>query len=478
MYANSLPPRAVRRGIVLVLVLGMLGLMALIGVTFAVFAGQSLINGRNFAQGVARPQAEALMDYALAQLINDTNNPASAIRGHSLLRDMYGNDSIYRGSNPPANASVETGGVMTQVYDGGLSTLHFRFARPHPLATATPFYNQYQYVTNIPTGGQYYGLDFTRWIVRFPALNSPMGVGNTVSQSFEILADDATGSDATYPGYHIFTLAGNLINPTQDFTYPNAPTPAPFTVTDWTSFIYANPNSNITNAASLASTPAPPYTFTKLYTSLSKELSTDIPANKAGKLTSVSNPFILEGRYMRAFNGPGLTRLANTAADVYPYNLAAYGNFRLNGLDPDAIGMDEDYDACDLENWYLGIQSADGQVVIPSFHRPGILAAADWDLTATPQQRAKILRPRRADHSPLFPQDPSTPDPIGGKLTFDVDNDGDGLTDSVWLDLGYPIQRDPGGKLFKPLFAFMVIGLNGRMPLEYRGEHPVTRHRG
>ena len=35
--------------------------------------------------------------------------------------------------------------------------------------------------------------------------------------------------------------------------------------------------------------------------------------------------------------------------------------------------MDEDYDACDLENWFLAIQSADGQVMIPSFHRPAII---------------------------------------------------------------------------------------------------------
>ncbi len=35
--------------------------------------------------------------------------------------------------------------------------------------------------------------------------------------------------------------------------------------------------------------------------------------------------------------------------------------------------MDEDYDACDLENWFLAIQSADGHVIIPSFHRPGII---------------------------------------------------------------------------------------------------------
>ena len=112
MFASSREARGRRRGIVLVLVLGMLGLLALIGVTFATFAGQSLINGRNFNQGVARPQPEALMDFALAQLINDSNNPLSAIRGHSLLRDMYGNDSVFRGSNPPANSSAELGGVL------------------------------------------------------------------------------------------------------------------------------------------------------------------------------------------------------------------------------------------------------------------------------------------------------------------------------------------------------------------------------
>ncbi len=61
------------------------------------------------------------------------------------------------------------------------------------------------------------------------------------------------------------------------------------------------------------------------------------------------------------------------------------------------------------------------------------------------------------------------PDPATGKITFDVDNDGDGFTDSVWLDLGYPARRDASGRLSKPLFAFLVIGLNGRIPLNTAG---------
>src|SRR5262249_7561178 len=140
-------------------------------------------------------------------------------------------------------------------------------------------------------------------------------------------------------------------------------------------------------------------------------------------------PFVLDGRYRRAFNGPGMTT-------VY----APFANFRINGgiLDgsgvtkpgnPDLIGMDEDYDACDLENWFLAIQSADGSVVVPSFHRPGLLTAADWSANA-PVGSPKILRPRFADGNLAFPD--LVPDP-NGRITFDVDNDGDGVTDAVWL---------------------------------------------
>ena len=44
-------------------------------------------------QSVFQPQDDELMDFALAQLITDTNDIRSAIRGHSLARDMYGNDA-------------------------------------------------------------------------------------------------------------------------------------------------------------------------------------------------------------------------------------------------------------------------------------------------------------------------------------------------------------------------------------------------
>ena len=117
--------------------------------------------------------------------------------------------------------------------------------------------------------------------------------------------------------------------------------------------------------------------------------------------------------------------------------------------------MDEDYDACDLENWFMAIQSADGQVVIPSFHRPAIIRVDpnnnvnDWlrlnqskraAASSGPiRRRESFGRARRMATTPTTFED-LMPDPTG-KINYDVDNDGDGNPDSVWVDLGYPARR-------------------------------------
>ena len=60
------------------------------------------------------------MDFALQQLIADTGDVRSAIRGHSLARDMYGNDATQQ-----------------------------RLPRRQPLQWRPLHYHQY------PTGGQF-----------------------------------------------------------------------------------------------------------------------------------------------------------------------------------------------------------------------------------------------------------------------------------------------------------------------------------
>jgi hypothetical protein len=449
MLASNRHHTRARRGIVLVLVLAMLGLLALIGVTFATFSGQARINARLYAQSVIRPQDDELMDFALQQLITDTADPRSAIRGHSIGRDMFGSDAFNNGYL----AALPITGQALQISKIQRVT-SFPNNQVYVLPSDTPpAAALYDVLTNIPIPANapaMYGFDFTRWIMRISYVGGATATAGApynlsqypVNQTCEILIDDfaanGTATQFSGQGFHAFRIA-------VDATVLNNPT------LGWTVA-----NNNATQQAISAALNA-----------------------------STSVTFALDGRWLHAFNGPGMG------------GNAAFGNFRFNGGilsknplvafpgAPGAVGMDEDYDACDLENWFLAIQSADGQVVIPSFHRPGIIrydpanGVNDWqrinlDNSANPSyffptSASRILRPCWADghDQSTFPD--LYPDSTTGKITYDVDNDGDGATDSVWVDLGYPARRDANGRLYKPLFAFMVIGLNGRIPLNTAG---------
>ena len=199
MTSRAMRAREERRGIVLVLVLAMLGLLALVAVTFATYAGQSKITNRIFMQSLFQPQADELIDFGLAQLITDTNDIRSAIRGHSLARDMYGNDAT---GNAILSYSPTTG-------------LQFQITG----VTATTTLNQYILTTNIQTNdSNFYGYNFTRWIMRVGytgnrTYNGTLVVSQTamVNQTFEILNDDAT---QTYRQFTVFINAGiNGVNP-------------------------------------------------------------------------------------------------------------------------------------------------------------------------------------------------------------------------------------------------------------------------
>src|SRR6185312_13123255 len=147
MLAGTRHHTRARRGIVLVLVLAMLGLLALIGVTFATFSGQARTNARLYAQSVIRPQDDELMDFALQQLITDTADPRSAIRGHSLERDMFGNDANNNGyvaANPTAGTPLYITNIVAHT------------------GTSLPLYDL---TTNIASNDtNFYGYNFRRWV--------------------------------------------------------------------------------------------------------------------------------------------------------------------------------------------------------------------------------------------------------------------------------------------------------------------------
>ncbi len=57
----------------------------------------------------------------------------------------------------------------------------------------------------------------------------------------------------------------------------------------------------------------------------------------------------------------------------------------------------------------------------------------------------------------------------GEIVPWDVDNDGDGIPDSIWVDLGFPVRTLPDGRKYKPLAAIHCIDLGGRVNLNTAG---------
>lgn len=357
MYVAHTPNGPPRRGVVLVLILAMLGLLALIGVSFATITGQAQTGNRKFAEAAYIPSSDQVMDYALSQLIYDTTNPLSAIRGHSLANDMYGNDAANIGT-------ISATGYNQHGYNVLSSGTGVSFTAP--TADSNSAYSGYkQYTTNISVTGT---PDLTGWIIRISA-------PGLVSQSVEVVRDDHTTQ-----AYHLLTL------------------------------------SNYDTNARLAN---------------------------FGSTNAVA---ALDGNFRRAFNGPGAHNwsLSPTANPAIPTNFAQYANFRFNGDisngnptpgNPNAFqaglgGMDEDFDAVDTENWFLAMISADGSVIVPSFHRAGILNSNDWtnqylasdtqvNRTKALMSMGKILRPRayaqsmrdRYRHAAKRPWLPLPPEP-------------------------------------------------------------------
>lgn len=52
---------------------------------------------------------------------------------------------------------------------------------------------------------------------------------------------------------------------------------------------------------------------------------------------------------------------------------------------------------------------------------------------------------------------------------WDVDNDNDGVGDSIWVDLGLPVQQTADGKAFKPLAAILCIDMDSKLNLNAHG---------
>ncbi len=174
-------------------------------------------------------------------------------------------------------------------------------------------------------------------------------------------------------------------------------------------------------------------------------------------------------------------------------------------LTPTGVGgQNEDYDAADSNNPWLAIVTDRG--IKPSFHDPALLQ--HWLGWATQYDREHAVpaadaveynidksrfeqiyrrisfRPIRGDHPAFtgsnpdyvadtdhtdFDTDPTTAYEWWRDGPWDVDNDGDGTPDSIWMDIGLPVQTLKDGRVVKPLVAMLVRDMDGRVNINTAG---------
>ncbi len=117
--------------------------------------------------------------------------------------------------------------------------------------------------------------------------------------------------------------------------------------------------------------------------------------------------------------------------------------------------------------------------------RPGL----DQDAAAliAAMKRKVMMRPIREDHPHFTGSNPlSVPTNLPANVLdasksniaipyweavgpWDVDNDNDGIPDSVWVDLGDPVQEAEDGTRYKPLYAFLIVDLDSRLNVNAHG---------
>ncbi|MBT4693257.1 MAG: hypothetical protein HOB73_07935 [Planctomycetaceae bacterium] len=211
----------------------------------------------------------------------------------------------------------------------------------------------------------------------------------------------------------------------------------------------------------------------------------------------VNKKLLINGR---DFSGTGFGLVSNAGVPRYGQLSTAallpnrstdttqqFDNFRRGGAN-------EGYDVPDYQNMAMAALLSNPNpanrgldFVIPSFHRPALIhywrqknGGAEWMAN-----RDKVLmRPMPwPGHHPNFTgSNPHWSLANGGQDVlnqnnqnallygpWDIDNDGDGHPDSVWVDMGFPIQTDSSGRQYKPLFAILCTDMDGRLNLNAHG---------
>lgn len=516
--------RTPRRGMVLLIVLGMLALFSLLAVTYVVFSSQSRSSSVVLANRDYRGTNHAtLMNQVVKQVLRGTDDKKSGLWGQGVLEDLYGplvdssgnmisfpNAGIQVG-NWPSDMAAQRNAMVTFV---GGQFIRFPIRMPNDDNAGTP----------IPTEED----SLRNRIITF--VEGPLR-----NMSFRVVRH-VTEDPSTSPPTKLTITPAN--SPPATDTVANAFAPQNRVMDQYLYIDYSDFSSTVITVPG-----TPP-----------RQVQLQEIVNTPALLNAIFYPNINVGFGYRFFmnpvmrSGTGYGRTSHFSGDIdvmqtstvdltlMPTPVALLNDFGSYRTALPYGGANEPYDAADYNNYYLAFTRgtpASSADVIPSFHRPEVInylanqvnftslsprsvlrlvqlldyatarplslnitgvPAADYDskwLGPLPPSNSIAINPFFASANPgLYPSlTPYLEMNLANSLApgsanhtnllsfvrwlaygpWDVDTDSDGVNDAIWIDPNLPMITSPEGKLLKPLVALKIEDLDGRVNLNVAG---------
>jgi len=450
-----------RRGVLMLLVLGLLAMFGMVAIAFVIITGQfrQIAETNRKIDEYRRAPEEELEQVAL-EVLRGSENETSAIGHHSLLEDLYGQSPIGGQVEiyvPPSGNVTDPEVLATKPSYVNAQIFEITVKLPDPAGGQVPPHRLSGRVITFlggtcagittriigvrqatlpngtplvwPTGDPFAGQPV--WRLQLVAEGmAPAGPDGKAGKAG--VNDDGAGAvddlpELAWPNPALGNLGARLRGDTDDLRYGDAfiINGSPFAGTGFG----ANPTTGELNAT--VALPLP-------------------PPNDRGELALLPN---------------------------HPANRNPAG------------GANEDYDAPDYQNMPLALVLPDGRVPIPSFLRPELcrywfrrlngrsVNAADPNDFFNNMPRDVVRwtcpRPTRLDHPQFTGSNPGVFNPVWDGVSpgfaWDVDNDGDGVPDSIWVDVGMPARSLPDGRMYKPLAAILCVDLDGRLNVNAHG---------
>ena len=502
-----------RPGVLLLIVLALLAMFGVMAIAFVILAGTTR-RGADALRKVGQydDQPEKVLNQAALDLFRGSNNHQSPLQAHGLLENLYGNESFtgYIGNPTALPGDYATGVIGTSVNVTGAGAtpagqlIQFNFYQgqnpPAPPSLPPPLPSQKQFFAE-----QHLGAVLT---IVGPASSPLLGC------STHIVAGATNGITAPQASLQIAAFENTNLTPQRVLNALNS--------YQHTCLINGMPYGGTGfgfNPVAVSSGA----TFYNGATDASGWAYSDQPSGVKGwEFALLPN----HAAFPYDANDPCYPQSGATPATP------SYVNWLSNAADPAGPGgANVDYTAPDYQNMFLALRlttptTAGTQITIngtlvtipptsvpsPSFHRPELInfwmnrsattkgtggtnSIAWFDPLYGPILQRKVLQRPLAQfrastfnggsfsgYSGKIPINPGIPDLpefvkvgtgwVPGPLItgpWDVDNDGDGIADSVWIDPGYEVRSTPDGRLYKPLVAILCVDMDGRLNLNAHG---------